>query len=278
MEVVWFKNICAPMIEPLKRPSRWPHRMLIYTGRPGPNTQPNPVDKGSSVSRQSLNYNPSYENGGRVTRRSEALGVLKRLHSLHPITTVWSHQETGTFASFQRDIEVKHWLREVEYPGTNHATRLSSINEPMAGSRPWHRNDRRAFEADLSHARWHPVVETGEMTPVNLPRASYGLIQSPLRNPQRLCCTLPVRAGRTDTKRAMSSRNEGWEARSRLPYISAGSISMREVYQTTQHRLRTRMGPREYSLKRSVASFGKRPLALPLYPGWNQNPKSSFVR
>ena len=215
MEVVWFKNdLRIRDHEPLKRAIEAGPIVCLYILEDLVLNHPTQSGRQRQFRLEAVAQLQSElrEWGGELlVVEGEALGVLKRLHSLHPITTVWSHQETGTFASFQRDIEVKHWLREVGIPwneSMQHGV-FRRLTNRDGWARLWHREmTRRAFEADLSHARWHPVVETGEMTPVNLPRASYGLISRLWRNPRRLCCTLSVRAGE-HYQRAMSSRMRG---------------------------------------------------------------------
>lgn len=50
--------------------------------------------------------------GGRIVFRvGDCLSVLKKLHSQTPIRIMWSHEETGSMATYQRDILVKRWCR-----------------------------------------------------------------------------------------------------------------------------------------------------------------------
>ena len=70
--------------------------------------------------------------GGRIVfRAGEFLAVLKKLHAHQSIRTMWSHEETGSMATFQRDLAVKRWCRNQgivwhEYPQNGVVRRLVS--------------------------------------------------------------------------------------------------------------------------------------------------------
>jgi deoxyribodipyrimidine photo-lyase len=50
--------------------------------------------------------------GGRIVFRwASSLAVLKKLHAQIPIRNLWSHEETGSMATYQRDLAVKRWCR-----------------------------------------------------------------------------------------------------------------------------------------------------------------------
>lgn len=70
--------------------------------------------------------------GGRIVFRiGEFVSVLKKLHDQNPIQNLWSHEETGSMATFQRDLVVKKWCRRhgvvwQEFPQNGVVRRLAS--------------------------------------------------------------------------------------------------------------------------------------------------------
>jgi deoxyribodipyrimidine photo-lyase len=70
--------------------------------------------------------------GGRVVfRAGDVLSVLKKLHQQHPVRKMWSHEETGTMATYQRDLLVKRWCRSQgiqwrEFPQNGVVRRLAT--------------------------------------------------------------------------------------------------------------------------------------------------------
>lgn len=70
--------------------------------------------------------------GGRIVYRAgEFLSVLKKLHAQKNIRVMWSHEETGSMATYQRDLAVKRWCRHQgivwqEFPQNGVVRRLAS--------------------------------------------------------------------------------------------------------------------------------------------------------
>ena len=42
--------------------------------------------------------------GDLIIRKGECVEVLRKLHDEHPFETIWAHQETGNWISYQRDF------------------------------------------------------------------------------------------------------------------------------------------------------------------------------
>lgn len=55
--------------------------------------------------------------GGKLTFRvGQMPDVLELLHQQHPIAALWSHEETGNYVSYMRDIRVRKWVQERGIP------------------------------------------------------------------------------------------------------------------------------------------------------------------
>ena len=84
-------------------------------------------------------YRALRELGGRLhVITGEAVDVFERLHRAQPFDTLYSHEETGNWPSFQRDIAVGRWCRSrgvewQEFPQFGVVRRLADRNT-------WHKH------------------------------------------------------------------------------------------------------------------------------------------
>lgn len=184
-----------------------------------------------------------------VIRTGDAVEVLDRLCRQHKITRIVSHEETGNLATYARDRKVAAWARGAgvqwtELPQSGVVRRLAS-RDSWSGQRD-------AFMAvpALPPAVLTPVpgVEPG---PIPTARA-LKLADDPCPHRQLggtlrgldLLDSFLTRRGET-YRSAMSSPLTGERACSRLsPHLAWGTLSLRQVVQTTAARQTERPGGR----------------------------------
>lgn len=176
-----------------------------------------------------------------IIKVGRALDVLKGLHEHHPISALWSHQETGNYWTYQRDLTVKAWTTHNHIPW----------HEPLQ-----HGVFRRLASRDGWAARWHQFMYSPKIpAPTQLPHITNNTDNIPTPEALEIAtddCPQRQIGGREQAlsllesflnergeyySKAMSSPNTAFDACSRLsPHISFGTISMREVTQACQQR------------------------------------------
>jgi deoxyribodipyrimidine photo-lyase len=196
----------------------------------------------------------------------ELAGIDERLR----IDWLWSHEETGLAATFERDKAVRRWADRSGVVWTE--LPQHGVVRPLSSRDGWARRwSRRMGEPE---ARAPERIET-------VP----GLAGGEIPPPERLGLG---RSGRGPTQRGgesvglgvlgsfldrrgvgyrtgMSSPNEGWAGCSRLsPYLAAGAVSLRRAHHETERRvaevraLRDRGALEDARWPASLASFQKR--------------------
>jgi deoxyribodipyrimidine photo-lyase len=202
--------------------------------------------------------------GGRlVCVEGEAVAVFDRLYETWPFDTLSSHQETGNDLTYQRDRAVAAWTRRrsvhwQEFP-------QHGVFRGLSQRDGWAARWRRRMDEPITPA---PERLTSPSLPLEfeLPMDWLNPPAHPARQPggervgQRLLQEFLDSRGQEYATR-MSSPVTAHEACSRLsPYLSWGNLSMREIYQTTEHRaaeLRASK-PRPPHWLKSLAAFSKR--------------------
>lgn len=120
MQVVWFKR-------DLRLDDHWP---LVNAVASGPTLclyvyEPEIIgsDEFDSSHLQFINQSLSQLDhklralNSRLTYRFGSMpDVLSALHATHPITALWSHQETGNRVTYDRDLRVSNWTRDRQIP------------------------------------------------------------------------------------------------------------------------------------------------------------------
>lgn len=194
-----------------------------------------------------------------IIRKGAAVDVFRALHARRGIDTLWSHEETGNGFTYARDLAVKAFCREAGIPWqeprqTGVIRRLKSRN---GWAQRWDRDMRQPLLTPL------PGIEPGSMPSAQ----DLGLAKDlcPGRQPggrlAGLACldSFLTQRGRT-YRAAMSSPVTGFDACSRLsPHLAFGTLSLREVTQRAEDRLRGLVELGEDSSARqwqsAVASF-----------------------
>ena len=171
-----------------------------------------------------------------VVRVGEAVDVLEALANEVPLAALWSHEETGNWQTYQRDLAVKQWAQAWnipwhELPQTGVIRRLKSRNG-WAGA--WEQYMHAPLVETPRHV--HPVPEV-ELGPIPSHR-DLGLNASTRveiqpggeQEAQRVLTSFLSTRG-AGYQRAMSSPLTAWETCSRLStHLAWGTISLRTVY------------------------------------------------
>ena len=197
----------------------------------------------------------------------EAAATLDRLHRLHGIAALWSHEETGNGWTYARDLAVKAWARTAAVPW--HEARQFGVIRRIRSRSGW----ARAWDRDMAEPITLPPVMLLPLAgdwPTHIPSsAELGLAPDPCPHRQRggrsaAMTTLDsflYQRGR-DYRYRMSSPVTAFDASSRLsPHLAWGTISMREVAQANWARMRglkTGDEPGAQSWRASLLSFAGR--------------------
>lgn len=165
----------------------------------------------------------------------EAVETFAALHAMHPITQLWSHEETGNAITYARDIAVGAWAKTqlIEW---NEIAQFGVVRR-LASRNGW-------------ATRWERHMRAPQIkAPTEIPAAQFSRVTTQFSDTnfpepdkphrQRGGRTLALRAlesflttrGLT-YQRGMSSPNTAPQVCSRLsPYLALGVLSMREVTQ-----------------------------------------------
>lgn len=177
-----------------------------------------------------------------VIKVGSVVDVLEQISKKHPIQSLWSHQETWNGWTYQRDLEVKSWLKK----------RGITWFEPTQNGVV-----RRLKNRDGWAVFWHikmkkkliPIPEnldTVSLTSDLIPSpCQLGLKEDGIIFPQKggraeglkLLNSFLYQRGQGYTKE-MSSPVTAFESCSRLStHIAFGTLSIREIFQATQQRI-----------------------------------------
>ncbi len=202
-----------------------------------------------------------------IVRVGEAVAVLEHLRCTHGMTSLHSHEETGTAWTFARDLAVQRWARQHgiplrEVPSNGVVRRLRS-RDGWAALR-----DARMAQPLVPVPEHLPPVDG--LDPGPLPSAeALGIAPDPCPDRQwggsplatDLLESFLTQRGRDYTP-AMASPVTGFDACSRLsPHLAWGSISMRQVqHRLDRHQAALRGQPPEHrkGWTSAARSFGSR--------------------
>jgi deoxyribodipyrimidine photo-lyase len=181
----------------------------------------------------------------------ELPALFEALQRVLPFATLWAHEETGQWWTFQRDLAVARWCRErgiefIERPQTGVIRRLRSRD---GWARRWEQRMRAAEAVLPSRIASVPLpqlerVRTALAAALVAPRAPQAVRTAPRAAMQRggesrawatLARFLDDRG--VDYRRGMSSPLTAFDACSRIsPYLAWGALSTRAVLQRLERR------------------------------------------
>ncbi|MDZ7713349.1 MAG: FAD-binding domain-containing protein [Rhodovibrio sp.] len=172
-----------------------------------------------------------------VVRVGEAVEVLDALRRTYPVAGLWSHQETGNWATYQRDLRVRAWARTHGIPWTERRQHgvIRGLKTRDGWARAWDR-----FMAAPASPVPDALAPLDGLAPGPIPQADdLGLDPDPCPHRQAggraaagaLLDSFLETRGRA-YRREMSSPVTAFDACSRLsPHFAFGTLSMREAAQ-----------------------------------------------
>ena len=172
-----------------------------------------------------------------VVRVGDAVEVLDALHRAYGVARLWSHQETGNWASYQRDLRVRQWTRTHGISWTERRQHgvIRGLKTRDGWARAWDR-----FMAEPASPPPKALTPLAGVDPGAIPTSDdLQLAADPCPHRQtggRAAATALLDSflqtrGR-DYRREMSSPVSAFDACSRLsPHFAFGTLSMREAAQ-----------------------------------------------
>ena len=174
----------------------------------------------------------------------DAVSILQQLHNSHGIAALWSHEETGNGWTYARDRAVAAWARAAGIPW--HEMRQFGVVRRLKSRNGW----AQAWDRDMAQAITPPPQMLAPVEgdwPTYIPTGDdLRLASDPCPHRQRggraagldILASFLNQRGR-DYRYQMSSPVSAFDASSRLsPHLTWGTISMREVAQTSWTRMR----------------------------------------
>lgn len=177
-----------------------------------------------------------------IVKVGDAISILESLRRKYNVTTLWSHQETWNGWTYERDIAVQDWADKHQVNW--HQPRQHGVIRRLKDRNGW---AKRWYQHMNQSCYVRPDKLTGPSEKNDyLPKAEKldlfedGCIHRQIGGRERgrhLLDTFLHERGQGYTKE-MSSPVTAVDSCSRLsPYLAFGTISMREVYQSTEMRI-----------------------------------------
>ena len=205
-----------------------------------------------------------------VVRHGPIVEVLDRLHETWRFDRLWSHEETGLAATYDRDRAVAAWCRRRDVTWTEHPQH--GVFRPLPSRDGWAARWRRRMNpaplpapGEASGPTREELERLGRETAPTA--ASMGIADDGMssiqaggeREAHATLGSFLFERGEP-YQRAMSTPIEGWDACSRLsPHLAYGSISIRTVFHATRDRATELRGrPDAGTWRKSISSFEKR--------------------
>lgn len=182
--------------------------------------------------------------GGRVIYRTgDFLAVLKKLHAENSVQRMWSHEETGSMATYQRDLAVKKWCRSQgiiwkEFPQNGVVRKLASRD---GWAELWEQRMRMPLIPPPAHIDDVPEVESEGLRSASelcmeLSPTKERQLGGEDRSSQVLEDFLFQRG--LNYRHEMSSPVTAHESCSRIsPYITWGCVSIKQIQHSLNRRI-----------------------------------------
>ena len=241
--VVWFKrDLRVHDHAPLAEAARAGPVVPLYIAEPGLWAQPDASARQWAFLREALaDLDAALQARGTrlIVRVGDAVAVLADLHARHPLTALWSHEETGNGWTYARDLKVGAWAREADIPW--HERRqfgvIRRLRDRSGWAKRWDGQMRRPAGAAPARFAAGPDLDPG--TPPTAEALGLASDPCPGRQPGGRTTGLALLDGFLTARgaayhRDMSSPVTAYDRCSRLsPHLAAGTVSMRETAQAT---------------------------------------------
>ena len=202
---------------------------------------------------------------GLLRLAGDAREVLERLHQEHRFEAVWSHEETGNNATYQRDQDLARWFRDQgvvwnELP-------QHGIFRPLKKRDGWAGKWARRMKSPIAQMpeQLYPALIPKRWADPLAGAPGDSLVQPGGESAAQRVFHSFLEHRAENYRTDMSSPRTAWNGCSRLsPYLAYGCISVKSVYQTTVQRreeLKQMRSDGEFIGKTwltSLASFEKR--------------------
>lgn len=176
----------------------------------------------------------------------EACDILTRLHANSPFDAIYSHQETGNYASFMRDLAVKDWCKKKNVAW--HEPIQSGVFRGGLDRDDWQRlwtqhTSQSQTPTPERLVSFEPLFE--QTKPPTAEQLAIDLLDPPNRQrggrSQAISVLDDFINNRSESYRGgISSPLSAPTACSRIsPYLTHGCVSVREVYQRVTHAIAT---------------------------------------
>jgi deoxyribodipyrimidine photo-lyase len=185
------------------------------------------------------------ERGGRLAVRVGSIpGIFEELRRTLSIAGLWSHEETGNWATYQRDRRVRRWAHEhgvpwTEYPQTGVIRRSKSRD---GWARAWQRRMNQPLATTPERIEipcgfdWGRIPTAAEL---GLGPSQRSAVQCGGETEGRKTLEEFLAERGVGYRREMSSPTTAWDSCSRVsPYLAWGCLSVKQVHQALEARRR----------------------------------------
>ena len=176
-----------------------------------------------------------------IVRIGDSVEIFSELNDLYNISSIWSHQETWNYWTYERDMRVRNWVKNNKVKWIEKVQ--NGVIRGLKNRDGWSVNWNKKMYSDIS-----PIprkIESLEIKSEKLPTASsLGLKYDKCayrqkggsKNANKLLNSFLYKRGKNYSKE-ISSPLLAFDSGSRLsPHISFGTISIREIIKETNKR------------------------------------------
>ena len=262
MQIVWFKrDLRIADHAPLAEAAGLGPVLPLYVLEPGYWQEPDASGRQLEFLRECLSeLRAALAAVGQplIVRTGEVVAVLEEFRQSLPVAALWSHEETGNGWTFARDRSVAAWCRA--HGIRWHERRQTGVVRRLVSRDGWARRWDRQMRGDRVPAPRCllpvPDVDPGAIGTLSIaPDPCPGLQPGGRAAAEELLRSFLAERGRPYRK-AMSSPGEGALHCSRLsPHLAFGTLSMREVLQAAEARLRALTTEERPGWRGSLISF-----------------------
>ncbi len=205
-----------------------------------------------------------------IIRRGKCVEVFRELHNKHPFDTIWAHQETGNWISYQRDLKVLSWAKEtgIQYREFYQNGVVRKLHTRDGWSRIWNQRMNEKIIPTPSSIHSPKNIDCGQIlkpSEFNLNSTTNTKELVGGESHARQCLETFLRERGKNYQKEMSSPVTAFDSCSRMSsYLTFGNISIKEVYQASKERAnqirskKSKSNPEDKGWLKSLSSFQSR--------------------